>query len=79
MHKYELPESTDSDGENDPDNDSQEETFENFFRKQRARQKKMERITARNVEKILMAGDQEVDLDMIKEKAMSAATEIMQV
>ena len=43
-----MPDSSTSE-ENDVDNDSQEETFENFFRQQRQRQKKIERVTARNV------------------------------
>ena len=38
IQKYDVPDSSTSE-ENDVDNDSQEETFENFFRQQRQRQK----------------------------------------
>ena len=48
LQKYDVPDSSTSE-ENDIDNDSQEETFENFFRQQRRRQKKIERVTAKNV------------------------------
>ena len=38
----------------------------------------MEAVTAMNVEKVLMTGEQKVDLYKLKEKAMGAATEILQ-